>query len=66
MGTMAATSQVNIRCTEEQHARWSAAAKKAQRKLADWARLQIDRGADEAMIDQSVTPRPARSSGIKK
>jgi hypothetical protein len=41
---MSHTEQVNIRCTSEQHARWSRAAKRAKRKLADWARLKLDEG----------------------
>ena len=39
---MSNTEQVNIRCTSEQHARWSRAARRAKRKLSDWARLKID------------------------
>ena len=57
---MANSMQLNIRCSEEQHARWSEAAVLAKRKLADWARLKIDEAHARDVAQQASHMRTRR------
>jgi hypothetical protein len=59
---MSNSMQLNIRCSEEQHARWSEAAVLAKRKLADWARLKIDEGHARDATQLAAQGRARRQS----
>jgi|GEM_PF-5002171 len=41
--------QVNIRCSESQHAAWKHAAQSDERDLVDWARRVLDLVADSGL-----------------
>lgn len=57
------TDRVDVRCSPLQRARWEAAARRANRAIADWIRLALDDAEREQRQARSRHARPISVDG---